>query len=132
MEVVMNLMQQTTELSPWIQEKIKEVMTHCAWHGELTGIEAEALLRQKPSFSYLLRQGEKIDHFYLSFVKNCEQGDDFFHLPFTIDYSSLQWFYRNWFPHFAHTLNVFIPEIMHKEEAECNPLMQFAKSQSLR
>lgn len=120
----MSTVQQVSELSPWVQEKINEITTHCSWHGELTGIEAEALLRQKSSFSYLLRQGEKIDHFYLSYVK----GDDFYHLPFTLDYSSLQWFYRNYFPHFAHTLNVFIPEIMHKEEAECHPLVQFAKT----
>jgi hypothetical protein len=124
MEVVMNTMQQATQLNPWVQEKINEITTHCAWHGDLTGIEAEALLRLKPSFTYLLRQGEKRDHFYLSFVK----GEEFNHLPFTIDYSSLQWFYRNSFPHFAKTLDIFVPEIMHKEALECQPLVQFAQT----
>jgi hypothetical protein len=117
-------MQQANQLNPWVQEKLNEITSHCAWHAELTGIEAEALLRQKPSFTFLIRQGEKIDHFYLSFIR----GEEFCHLPFTIDYSSLQWFYRNTFPHFAHDLKAFIPEIMHKEAAECHPLMQFAKS----
>ena len=116
-------MQQATQLNPWVQEKLNEITSHCAWYAELTGIEAEALLRLKPSFTYLIRQGEKVDHFYLSFSK----GEEFCHLPFTIDYSSLQWFYRNVYPHFAHDLKAFVPEIMHKEETECHPLVQFAK-----
>jgi hypothetical protein len=119
----MQMMQQTT-LNPWIQEKLNEITSHCAWHGELLGIEAEALLRLKPSYSYLIRQGERIDHFYLSFSK----GEEFCHLPFTIDYSSLQWFYRNTWPHFAKDLKDFIPEIMHKDVSECFPLVQFAKT----
>ncbi len=119
----MQTLQQAT-MNPWVQEKLNEITSHCAWHGELTGIEAEALLRLKPSFTYLVRQGEKVDHFYLSFV----EGEEFSHLPFTLDYSSLQWFYRNSYPHFAKDLKVFFPEIMHKEEAECYPLVQFAKT----
>ncbi len=120
----MNIMQQAAELNPWIQEKTNEITSHCAWHGDLTGIEAEALLRLKPSFTYLLRQGEKADHFYLSYV----EGERFNHLPFTLDYPSQQWFYRNGFPHFAKNLTTFIPEIMHKEESECLSLEQFAKT----
>src|SRR5476651_1273582 len=115
---------QEANLNPWVQEKLNEIYSHSAWHGELLGIEAEALLRLKPLFTYLIRQGEKLDHFYLSFIK----GEEFCHLPFTIDYSSLQFFYRNSAPHFAKDLKDFIPEIMHKDEAECHPLMQFAKT----
>jgi hypothetical protein len=114
---------QVNLMNPWVQEKLNEITYHCAWHAELTGIEAEALLRLTPSFTYLIRQGEKVDHFYLSYIR----GEEFCHLPFTIDYSSLQWFYRNSNPHFAHDLKTFIPEIMHKEEAQCHPMMQFAK-----
>jgi hypothetical protein len=116
-------LQQAPQLNPWVQEKLNEITSHCTWHAESTGIEAEALLRQKPSFTYLIRQGEKIDHFYLSFIR----GDEFCHLPFTLDYSSMQWFYRNTVPHFAHDLGIFIPEIMHRDAAECYPLVQFAK-----
>ena len=116
-------LQQANQMNPWVQEKLNEITSHCAWHAELTGIEAEALLRLKPSFTYLIRQGEKFDHFYLSFIK----GEEFCHLPFTLDYPSSQWFYRNGWPHFARDLKTFIPEIMHKEDAECHPLVQFAK-----
>jgi hypothetical protein len=82
------------------------------------------LLRRKPSFTYLLRQGEKSDHFYLTFTR----GEEFCHLPFTIDYTYHQWFYQNTVPHFGHHLNGFIPEIMHQDEAGCYPLVQFAKT----
>lgn len=117
----MKINTQTRELAPWFQEKIEELMAHPAWHGEVSGIEAEALLRNHPSYTYLLRQGEKHDQFYLSYSK----GTDLLHLPFTIDYPSQQWLYRNSFPHFVDDLKVFIPEIMHREEAECHPLAQF-------
>jgi hypothetical protein len=121
MEVFMNIMTQEKGLAPWIQAKMDELMSHPAWQGEVSGLEAEALLRQHDSFTYLLRQGEKADQFYLSYIN----GTDLLHLPFTIDYSSLQWFYRNSWPHFAADLKAFIPEIMHRDEAECHPLAQF-------
>jgi hypothetical protein len=122
-EVVMHTLQQTT-LNPWIQEKLDEITSHSAWHGELTGVDSELLLRMNCSFTYLLRQGEKADHFYLSFIR----GGEFCHLPFTIDYSSHQWYYLNTHPHFVDDLEVFIPEIMHKEAGECFPLLKTAKT----
>ncbi len=120
----MQHMTQEKGLTPWVQEKMNELMTHPAWHGEVSGLEAEGLLRRQKSFTYLLRQGEKIDQFYLSYIK----GTDLLHLPFTIDYSSMQWFYRNDWPHFATHLATFIPEIMHQEATECQPLAQIAQA----
>lgn len=101
-----------------VQEKFAELTTHVAWFGEVSGIEAEALLRLQRPNTFLLRQGEKEDQFYLSYTN----GTDLLHLPFTIDYASMQWFYRNGFPHFAEKLEVFIPEIMHREKDACYPL----------
>lgn len=106
------------------QDKINEVIAHCAWHGDLTGSEAEAILRNKPDMTYLIRQGEKIDHFYLTYVK---EGAVFIHLPFTIDHGKQQWFYRNYYPHFAYSLQTFIPEIMHQDESRCLPLSAFKR-----
>jgi len=109
-------------LELWFQEKIQKLIGHTGWHGCLSGVESEALLRAQDSFTYLLRQGEKSDQFYLSFVR----GSELLHLPFTIDYTSQQWFYRNSTPHFGTDLNLFIPEIMHCEQKDCRPLAQFA------
>ncbi len=121
MEVVMKTMQQARGTDPQVQAMMDEMISHPAWLGDMTGVEAETLLRQKPSFTYLLRQGEKGDHFYLSYVN----GTNFIHLPITILYSTHQWFYQNSYPHFAKDLVTFIPDIMHQEAAECHPLEQF-------
>jgi hypothetical protein len=118
----MSTLQQDKTLNTLVQEKIDEMTQHPAWHGDLTGMEAESLLRFQPAGTYLLRQGERTDLFYLSFVI----GTELSHLPIKIDSSSHQWFYLNSTPHYAHDLTSFIPEIMHREEAECHPLAQFA------
>ena len=114
---------QTVEMPTFIQNKIEEIKAHVAWHSDLTGSEAEAILSNMPDMTYLLRQGEKADHFYLTYVSN---GTNFIHIPFVIDYTSQKWFYRNFCPHFGDSLKVFIPEIMHKEENTCYPLAAFA------
>jgi hypothetical protein len=117
-------MQQETEANPYFQDYIKEMVSHPAWHGDLTGSEAEALLRFQPAGTYLLRQGEKEGLFYLSYV----EGTHLYHLPVKIDQASQQWFYLNAFPHYANNLEIFIPEIMHRAENECHPLAPFAKT----
>jgi hypothetical protein len=106
----------------WFQEKMQTLITNAGWHGSLSGVESEALLRGNENFVYILRQGEKSDQFYLTFVRETE----FIHLPFTVDYSTEQWFYRNNIPHFSSDLDTFIPEIMHCEQKDCKPLPQFA------
>ncbi|MGR3973738.1 MAG: SH2 domain-containing protein [Candidatus Rhabdochlamydia sp.] len=113
---------QTTNLPSFVQVKLEEIHSHSAWHSDLTGSEAEALLRNMPDMTYVLRQGEKVDHFYLTYVK---EETLFVHIPFTIDSSTEEWFYRNSCPHFANKLSVFIPEIMHQEPADCFSLAPF-------
>jgi hypothetical protein len=119
----MNTVQQTKSLNDVIQEKRNEITANLAWHADLTGPEAESLLRHQEAGTYLLRQGEKEDHYYLSYV----EGRVLSHLPIKIDYSQKQWFYQNTTHHFGDDLKAFIPEIMHREEAECHPLVPFAK-----
>lgn len=105
----------------FMQEKVHEMMSHIAWYGDLTGTEAEIILRDKSDMTYLLRQGEREDHFYLTYVKN---GCAFTHIPFTVNRTLNQWFYRQGIPRFAPNLKAFIPEIMHADEVDCIPLVQ--------
>ena len=112
------------DLHDAIQEKRDEIVEHPAWHVDLIGPEAEVLLKDQPSGTYLLRQGEKADNYYLSFNDNGK----LVHLPVKIDYPTKQWFYLNCLFHYGDSLKGFIPEIMHREEAECLPLVQFAKT----
>jgi hypothetical protein len=120
MEVIMSTLRAERSFPDFVQEKMDEMVSHVAWYGNLTGTEAEIILRDKSDMTYLLRQGEKEDHFYLTFVKD---GCAFTHIPFTVNHTLRQWFYRQGGTRFAASLKVFIPEIMHADEAECVPLV---------
>ena len=114
---------QAAEYPIFVQQMRGEIENHIAWHGDLTGSEAEALLREMKDMTYVLRQGEKFDHFYLTYVHG---KTNFVHIPFKIDRASQQWFYMNFAQHYGDSLKVFVPEIMHQEEASCYPLPAFA------
>ena len=105
----------------FIQDKIHEITSHQAWFGDLTGTQAEFLLRTKSDMTYVLRQGEKPDHFYLSYVT---EKSVFVHIPFTANHPSKMWYYLNGAPHFASSLDQFIPDIMHAEQGTCFPLVK--------
>lgn len=105
----------------FVQLKMSEILNHPAWYQDLSGTEAEILLRHKPDNTYLLRQGEREGHFYLS----CVQRNVYFkHIPFTLSSELGVWLYRNGFPCTAPTLQQFIPAIMHLDELECAPLLK--------
>lgn len=118
----MDAVRQSAGLNVATEQKRDEIMSHSAWHGDLTGIEAEGLLNQQLSGTYLLRQGEKEDHYYLSYVVD----NSFYHLPIKMDSATNKWFYKNGCPHFGSNLKGFIEEIMHRDEADCHPLVEFA------
>ena len=118
----MDTVRQSRGLNLATEQKRDEIVSHPAWHGDLTGLEAEGLLNNQPSGTFLLRQGEKEDHYYISYVVE----STFSHLPIKIEGPTNQWFYKNGFPHFGNNLKGFIPEIMHRDEADCHPLVEFA------
>jgi hypothetical protein len=110
----------------WMQTMKEAIMNHHAWHGKISGMLCETVLRDLPVNTYLIRQGEEEFHFYLSFVhgeKNC-----FKHQPFMIDNDSRQWFYRNFTQHWASTVEGLIPLIMHCPSNNCLPLEPKANS----
>ncbi len=106
----------------FVQNKIDEITSHAAWYDDITGTEAELLLRNKADLTYLLRQGEKEGHFYLTYVKGTAY---FTHIPLRVDNSLKEWFYLNYAARRAPTLKEFIPSVMHAEEAEITPLVSF-------
>lgn len=123
-EVIMGTVRMESSSLDFVQEKADEIMNHLAWYGELTGTEAELILRDKQDLTYLLREGEKEGNYYLTYVK---EGCSFTHIPFTVHPTLKQWFYRQGYPRFATDLKVFVPEIMHAEEADCIPLARLVK-----
>jgi hypothetical protein len=119
----MSIVKTEERASGFIQDKMNEIMNHIAWYGNLSGTEAEVILRNKSDMTYVLRQGERADQFYVTYVKD---ETEFTHLPFTVRSDVRKWFRQNWRPHFAETLKEFIPEIMHVDEAGCTPLARLA------
>lgn len=103
----------------WFQEKEAEIEKHGAWHGMITGMFCEGVLRDRTPYTYLIRQGEIPHHYYLSFVR--EDGT-FHHQPFVLEWKSEGWFYRNFNLHYSTTLEGLIPKIIHCEASQCIPL----------
>lgn len=100
----------------WFLEKEEEIQCHLAWHGMITGILCEAILRDRAPYTYLLRQGEELHHYYCSFVR--EDGR-FHHQPFIVEASRQAWFYLNFTHHNSETLEGLIPKILHCEKEKC-------------
>ncbi|MGH2611423.1 MAG: SH2 domain-containing protein [Rhabdochlamydiaceae bacterium] len=107
-----------------IREREMEILLHLGWHGDISGIECEDLLRGLIPGSYLLREGEREFQYYLSFVL----GDPFSfkHQPFLIvkDHSQIIWGYRNGAHRWISTLDSLIPMVMHCALDQCYPLQK--------
>lgn len=117
----MNLAYQTTE-----QERLlylEGVITHHpAWHGNLSGMDCEQILREYFPRSYLLRAGEEKFHYYLSFVDQSRLN--FKHQPFMIDCVHREWIYRNGNIHHSENLEDIITAILHCTMNECLPILK--------
>lgn len=109
-----------------MEEKEKEIFSHLAWYGNLSGMECEELLRGLAPGSYLLREGERKFQYYLSFVI----GDSFTfkHQPFLITMDNFHpvWGYRNGCHHWASRIEKLIPLILHCTPEECYPVQRRA------
>jgi hypothetical protein len=101
-----------------------EILSHTAWHGDLSGMECEDILRGLLPGSFLLRAGERKFQYYLSYV--VENSFTFKHQPFSIAINDHQtgWGYRNGSHHWAATLDLLIPVILHRPFEECIPIAQ--------
>ena len=105
-----------------IKDVESEILSHPAWVGAISGLEAEALLKGQSPFTYLLRAGETYLNYYVSFV-----GSDHTlrHQPFKIKITQNGWFCMNGIAS-GPFLNIPFLEIlhliMHCEKGECKAL----------
>lgn len=111
-----------------------EIHGHTAWYGNITGLNAEKLLRpwRHIPFMYLLRKGEHSDedlvNYYVTFV-----GADHSirHQPFTVKVTAEGIYYENYVP-YAPTTSTQIDDmlylIMHCDKHACVPLVNAATS----
>ena len=100
------------------------ILLHPAWYGNITGLGSEHLLKGKAAYFYLLRQGEQISHYYLSFV------DELLlirHQPFAILYEDGGWRCRQgsvYGPFITQTISDLIHRIMHCKPDDCKPVIR--------
>lgn len=51
-----------------VNKLIENMQTHSAWFGDITGNEAEKILKSYPVNSYLLRTGESDLHYFFTYM----------------------------------------------------------------
>ena len=59
-----------------VDQLIANVNKHIAWYGQISGQEAEKMLKSYPIHTYLLRSGENDLHYFFSYVS---EGSLVFH-----------------------------------------------------
>lgn len=121
----MSLAYNTQTEAPTDWEVLEAAITsHPAWFGKLNGMKTEEILRDRPPFSYLLREGEERHHYYLSFV--IEPPCTYKHQPFRIAFSKNQWEYQNVTLRNSVHLDEIIGMIMHCHPSKGIPILQAA------
>lgn len=108
----------------WVQKNHEQIITHPAWHSDISENDSEKLLRGNNPFTYLLRSGEKEHFYFISFVK--EDGS-IKHQFFALEFDRRGWFYRNGgtgSPQeiVSKDLDRLIPMMMHCDLVSCTPL----------
>ncbi len=99
-----------------------EILTHCAWEGAISGLEAEALLKGQSPFTYVLRAGETYLNYYVSFVG---ADNTLRHQPFKIMIRQNGWLCMNGAvngPFLNMPFFEILHLVMHCEKGECKPL----------
>ncbi len=100
----------------------KSIQESVCWKGKITGLEAEDLLRGNSAYTYLLREGEKSQNYYISFV---EPSGYIKHQPIEIRYFAEAWFCKNYLvsgPYKNEKIEEIIHKPMHCAQEECQPL----------
>jgi hypothetical protein len=122
------LLQELAEMSSTpIKQEIEQ---HPAWIGNVSGLNAEKLLRghQKP-YLFLLRSGETANEsqtdYYISFLL---PDLSIKHQPFVITITAIGWYFENICaggPFTEASIDDVLHLMMHCHKDECTPLVQF-------
>lgn len=98
-----------------------EIESHPAWHGHITGLHAEDLLKDLPPYTFLIRAGETPVNYYISYVEKDGMRQ---HRAFVVTFDAHSWGYRNAVKTGPNTqpFTDFIHKIIHCEQEECKPM----------
>lgn len=114
-------MTQTNEMVD--TECFLHVEAHPAWHGKITGLDAEACLKGHDSYTYLVRDGEAPGHYYASFMR---QDGTVHHQPFSVHSTAHGWYCKNFIAHgpfIRETIDDVLHSIMHAKKEDIRPLL---------
>ena len=87
----------------------QNIVDHPAWHGRMSGLPAEKLLRGEKPYLYILRAGENEMDYYVTFVL---PDLSIKHQPYVITLSPEGWYYEN-FNGGGPFTNASIDDVLH-------------------
>ena len=106
---------------------LKDIECHDAWHGDISGLDAEKSIRNhKIPYLYLLRAGEQSGqrnevHYYVTFLLSDLSVR---HQPFVITLMPEGWYYENGNnggPYIEASIDDVLHEMMHCQRGEPIP-----------
>lgn len=103
----------------------EDILNHPAWIGFISGLKAEKMLSErfdKVPYLYVLRQGEGIREFYITYVRSDLSIQ---HQPFIIHIAPDGWYCSNgigWGPFIEASIDSVLHFVMHCEKDQCTPL----------
>ena len=101
----------------WMSQKITEIKQHAAWD-EVDEVMSERRLLNEAPFTFILRPGKDMYHYFLSYV----EGDGtIHHKTVKIELSASGWLYRNGTPRTKEKVDELIPIAMNCAPEECKP-----------
>ncbi len=103
----------------WVMQKVKEIKYHSAWNDKTDEIAAERMLNSEMTYTYLLRPGKDMYHYFLSYV---DVDGSVHHKMVKIELSAKGWIYRNGTATVRETLEDLIPVALHCSVDQCRPV----------
>lgn len=102
----------------------QDITNHPAWLGNVSGLKAEKLLRNRTkSYIYVIRAGENEGDYYVTYTL---PDGSIQHRPFVITVTPMGWHCENggaYGPFAEASIDDVLHLIMHCERSECVPLI---------
>ena len=102
----------------WVLQKVQEMKSHPAWQEHVDETESERLLKNHSVFTFLLRPGKDMYHYFLSYV---EMDHTIQHKLVRIELSMKGWLYRNGGGNIREKIDELIPVALHYDMNQCKP-----------
>lgn len=103
---------------PWVAQKVNEIKQHAGWNEKMDEAKSESVLMGAPVFTFLLRPGKDMYHYFLSFV---EADRTIHHKQVKILLSPRGWLYQNGGALIRENISDLVPSVLHCTPEQCKP-----------